>query len=52
MELTEAFGMKMYHWRIENNTHIERLWLGPFDAVVHLAHPTHLKKLLNGMIFK
>ena len=51
MEMTEAFWLKMYQWRIENKTYISRFWFGPFDVAVHLSHPKHLKKLLNGMVF-
>ena len=48
IELTQEFGIWLRQWRIDHKTSVDRLWVGPFDPVVTVTHPRHLKKLLNG----
>ena len=41
--------MEVRQWRMENKVHLDRIWIGPIDAGVELAHPRLIKKLLNGI---
>ena len=46
--MTDKARMEVREWRMENKVHLNRVWIGPFEVGIELAHPRLIKKLLNG----